>query len=1577
MLEVFCAISHKLLRDLRAYFQLVSEILVGRRRKIRSVDEGIWTIRKAMSSKRVLLVLDDVKENDQVDAILGMQNWFCPGSKIIITSRNQQFIKAHRPDNIRMVEVDTLLQTPSLKLFCWHAFGEEDPPENFSDLANRVVSCCGGLPLALWIFGVDVWESTLEILDTIPDSDIQKKLEISYNSLKNDLDKNLFLDIVCFFVGKEKDLMVTILHECGFYPVRGIENLEDQGLLSVDDSNKLRIHQLLQQMGKEIVRQKAPDEPGKRCRLWRHEDSLNVLKENTGTPAIKGLDLGMHMEGNLQNQYRSGNVFSNWNNEVQLKTSAFTRMSQLRLLLINYVQLTGGYKKFPKKLRWLCWRGFPLKSIPTDFPLESLVVIDMRNSKLTQFWNGTKAQTPDFFRFPNLEKVILKGCYGLVEVHESIGDLETSLISLNLKGCKRLRKLPRTIGRLKVLETLIISGCSSLDRLPEDIRMIVSLRVFLVDGGRFRGIDTRWTFTDHLYTALVGAGFCTFRDNEEIGRGEEIGLEIKRAIPRSRSSVVVFSENYASSAWCLDELVMIMERRRTSKHVVLAVFYHVDPSDVRHQTGSFGKALAGHEERFKAGKRGFEEEWMKRRKGWTEALKEAADLAGNVLEAKGYEAKFIQDDIVQVLKGKLSRTHLSIPEYLVGIDNQVNSISSWLHNGPSDVGIMSIWGIGGVGKTTIAKRVFNLNSGSFDAGSFLQDIAKTSQVSRGVLSLQKQLVSEILVGKKRKIRSVNAGISEIRKAVSGKRVLLVLDDVEENDLVDAILGMQNWFCPGSKIIITTRNQQFMKAHRADKIHMVRVDPLPGTPSLRLFCRHAFGEEDPPKIYTDLTSRVVDLCGGLPLALRILGLSLSGESVDVWESTLEMLKTIPDSDIQKKLEISYNSLKNDHDKNLFLDIACFFVDEDKDLMVMTLNKCGFYPVYGIENLKARGLLSVDVSNKLRMHQLIQQMGREIIRQKAPDEPWKHSRLWRHEDSLNVLQGNTGTRAIQGLKLDNWDEVQLETSAFTRMSELRLLFINYVKLIGGYKMFPKKLRWLCWRRFPLEFIPTDFPLESLVVIDMRNSNLTRFWNGTKVLGFLRILNLSHCRRLTETPDFSILPNLERLILKECSNLVEVHDSIGDLETSLVSLNLEGCSRLRKLPRTIAGLKVLKTLIISGCSSLDQLPEEMRTMESLREIVADGIDFSLIYRTWKEETSRPALRENPQHTWFSFPPSLVDLSLVDCNLSDDAFSKIGSINLPSLQKLKLNKNPITFLPDCFKGLIGRVRLDLRRCKKLQMIETHMGSNIGIMGSERNWWPILNVTHCESLERIRGPVRPGCVIEALGCEKLVEIENEFVLEPLEDVDAETANCLQLYGLQSTPDTEVTMYSHITKTQRKGPIQTPSGLILLQRKYIIDLLIRTNLSDAKPVHTPMSTSTQLSRHSGEPHSSTFEYRSIVGALQYLSFTRPDISFAVNKVAQFMHAPTSDHWSAVKRILCYLKKETLHYGLLLRKAPIMSISAFSDADWAGCPDDRRSTSGFCVFLGPNLISWSSQKQPTVARSSTEAEYKAIANQCDC
>lgn len=149
-------------------------------------------------------------------------------------------------------------------------------------------------------------------------------------------------------------------------------------------------------------------------------------------------------------------------------------------------------------------------------------------------------------------------------------------------------------------------------------------------------------------------------------------------------------------------------------------------------------------------------------------------------------------------------------------------------------------------------------------------------------------------------------------------------------------------------------------------------------------------------------------------------------------------------------------------------------------------------------------------------------------------------------------------------------------------------------------------------------------------------------------------------------------------------------------------------------------------------------------------------------------------------------------------------------------------------------------------------------------------------------------------------------------------------------------------------------------------------MQDCKPCATPVDTASKLSATAGEPFKDASLYRSLAGALQYLTFTRPDIAYVVQQVCLFMHAPHDPHFNFLKRILRYLKG-TSNHGLHISPSKSNQLTTYSDADWGGCPDSRRSTSGYCVFLGDNLVSWSSKRQPTISRSSAEAEYKGVAN----
>ncbi|GJU33044.1 ribonuclease H-like domain-containing protein [Tanacetum coccineum] len=173
------------------------------------------------------------------------------------------------------------------------------------------------------------------------------------------------------------------------------------------------------------------------------------------------------------------------------------------------------------------------------------------------------------------------------------------------------------------------------------------------------------------------------------------------------------------------------------------------------------------------------------------------------------------------------------------------------------------------------------------------------------------------------------------------------------------------------------------------------------------------------------------------------------------------------------------------------------------------------------------------------------------------------------------------------------------------------------------------------------------------------------------------------------------------------------------------------------------------------------------------------------------------------------------------------------------------------------------------------------------------------------------------------------------------------------------------------SPKRTTSGIFLSQMKYATEILEQAHMLNCNPCRTLIDTEKKLELE-GSPVTDPTLYRSLAGSLQYLTFTRPDLSYAVQQLCLYMHDPRELHLNAMIRVLCYLRRTT-YLGLQLFRSTTSQLIAYSDADWAGCPATRRSTSGYSIFLGENLLTWSFKRQDTLSRSSAEAEYRGVAN----
>ncbi|KAL7588039.1 hypothetical protein Lser_V15G37483 [Lactuca serriola] len=431
----------------------------------------------------------------------------------------------------------------------------------------------------------------------------------------------------------------------------------------------------------------------------------------------------------------------------------------------------------------------------------------------------------------------------------------------------------------------------------------------------FRGEDTRRTFVDHLYTALEQQGINTYKEDIALPRGESISPSLKKAISESHIAVIIFSKSYADSSWCLDELSHIMRCRDTRGQIIMPIFYDVDPSDVRKQKRKYKEAFTKHE-------------WENKTKveSWRKALVDASSISGWEMRniANGHESQGIKQIVVEISQ-KVQLVASSANENLIGISVRMQRLKSELQIGSGGVRMIGIWGVGGGGKTTLASAVYEEISREFDGCCFVDNIREKSSKNR-LEKLQKEILSDVLKQKQTHVRRVEEGRHMIKGRLCQKKVLIVLDDVDRLDQLKALAGSHNWFGDGSRIIITTRDEHLLTAHRVNVIHDIRL--LNDNESIMLIRKHAPRDSRPVEDYEHLSKEVVSYAGGLPLALTVLGSFLCDKDINEWRSALARLKEIPDIDILKKLKISYDGLTK-LEKDLFLDIACFFRRQDKD------------------------------------------------------------------------------------------------------------------------------------------------------------------------------------------------------------------------------------------------------------------------------------------------------------------------------------------------------------------------------------------------------------------------------------------------------------------------------------------------------------------------------------------------------------------------------------------------------------------------------------------------------------------------
>ncbi|KAL0731693.1 hypothetical protein Bca4012_027787 [Brassica carinata] len=471
----------------------------------------------------------------------------------------------------------------------------------------------------------------------------------------------------------------------------------------------------------------------------------------------------------------------------------------------------------------------------------------------------------------------------------------------------------------------------------------------------------------------------------------------------------------------------------------------------------------------------------------------------------------------------------------------------------NEVRMIGIWGMGGIGKTTLAKCLFDRFSRGFPTRCFLENVSKIHR-THGVSYLTRFLSATLgLSEKKMKFPGAELGPHELKARLENRKVFLVLDNVDDVKQMHALAQESTWFGPGSRIIITTRDKGLLNSYGVRTVYEVKC--LDTDDALQIFNQIAFeGGLPPSDCYSHLSVRASRLAQGLSPAIEAYGLFFRRLiSLEEWEDALCRFERTPHTNVVEVLKISYDGLE-EADKRVFLHVACLFSGEVLRRAITLLNDDELQGSLGVRMLAEKSLIEITDDGYIKMHFLVEQTAREIERQESSDN-----------ESMACM-------AVHMCEMP--DELYLDGYAKNDHNSLKFLKVHrhsdHVEptlhfMSDDTDLLSLRLRLLHWDAFPL----TDFPLRfrplGLVEVNLRYSNLTSLMKGTKWLLHLRRLDLTGSKNLEQLPDLSHAVKLEELITQGCKRLKRIPESISNL-TSLTTLDVSDYDELTSYHITI---------------------------------------------------------------------------------------------------------------------------------------------------------------------------------------------------------------------------------------------------------------------------------------------------------------------------------------------------------------------------------------------------------------------------